>query len=457
VKKSPRSAALELLLDWQKTGTSVDILAEEIQAFDDPRDAGLFKAMVFGVLRKLALVDWVIGKVSSKPVKKLEPVVLEALRVGSYQLLFMDRIPASAAVNETVKALKKLKQPRWITGFVNGVLRGVERRKSELLENISAGKLPDQARLNHPEWLVKRWRKRYGNTVMEAVCQSNSRPAGLCLRVNRVTTSTAEFFEQLKQVKIQYRQGRFVPEAVWIETDNVRIENLPGFDEGFFSVQDEVAQLLCGLLAPFSPDKSYLDACAGLGGKAAVIAQLASDAEAARIVAVEPSGQRVGLLHENIARLRLAGVEVVQETLQDFARRTDEKFSAVLVDAPCSGLGVTGRHPDIRWVRSPEELKRYHSVQLELLLLAAKMVRPGGVLVYATCSTEPEENEQVVDQFLDANPGFAVEDARNVLAEECRDLVDERGCLRTLPGNLVSDGFFAVRLVCGSDYSRVQS
>jgi 16S rRNA (cytosine967-C5)-methyltransferase len=164
-------------------------------------------------------------------------------------------------------------------------------------------------------------------------------------------------------------------------------------------------------------------------------------------VAVEPSRQRLELLGGNFARLGLTAVDVFSGTLQDFAQKTTEIFRAVLVDAPCSGLGVTGRHPDIRWLRKPEDLKRYPEKQLALLNTAAALVGPGGVLVYATCSTEPEENDQVVAQFLGNNVNFQLADARGFLPAAAHCLVDDRGFLRTVPGTQVSDGFFAARLV----------
>jgi len=439
---------MDTLCQWQKSRRSIDlIVGQAVAPLKDFRDRQLVKAIIFGVLRNYSLLDWVAAKYSRQPLQKMKMEVMQALRVGIYQLLFMDRVPASAAVNETIKALKAHKQPRWITGFANGVLRNVERQKSDLLAVVNSGKIPERARLNHPDWLLHRWKKRYGSARLEEICRANNTQAGLCLRVNSARISVEDFLALLTNEGIAYSQGKYQPEAVWIDAETGLVENLPGYSEGYFWVQDELAQLLCSLLGPFE-EGAYVDGCAGLGGKTAVIEQCIPPGST--ITAVEPTRQRLELLGRNFARLGVTGVDIYQGTLQEFARDTMEIFRAVLVDAPCSGLGVIGRHPDIRWSRKPEDLKRYPEKQLELLQAAAGLVGPGGVVVYATCSTEPEENEQVVEQFLSSNSKFTVEDARNVLGEKCNELVDEKGFLRTVPGDLVSDGFFAARLVNGS-------
>ena len=443
--KSSRYIAVDLLCRWQKNGQPIDlILGPSVETLTDLRDRQLVKAIVFGVLRNCASLDWVVGQYSKQPLKKIKKAVLQGLRVGVYQLLFMDRVPASAAVNETIKALKALKQPRWITGFANGVLRNVERHKDELLLSIRSGDIPELARLNHPEWLVCRWKERYGVTLLEGICRSNNSSAALCLRVNSLKIAVEDFQTMLTQKNIDFSVGKYVSEAIWISGDVGMVENLPGFSDGFFSVQDEMAQLLCCLLSPLEKG-AYLDGCAGLGGKTAVMAQLVPPES--RIVAVEPTKQRLELLGENIARLDLKGVEVFEGTLQEFAQQAGDSFEAVLIDAPCSGIGVTGRHPDIRWLRKPEELQRYQKKQLELLNSASGLVGPGGVVVYATCSTEPEENDEVVELFLQGNSKFKMESAQLFLSENAQSLVDDKGFLRTIPGDKVSDGFFAARLV----------
>lgn len=446
--KNSRYSAVDVLCRWQQSAQAIDpILEQAVVPLTDLRDRQLLKAIVFGVLRNYSLLDWVVAKYAKQPLKKIKNPVLQALRVGIYQLLFMDRVPPSAAINETIKALKSLKQPRWITGFANGVLRNVDRQKADLLQAINSGAVPPRARQNHPDWLIERWQKRYGSSRLEELCRSNNAQARLCLRVNSSKISVADFSNLLSQQEIEFSLGQYVHEAVWLSADAGQIEKLPGYIEGYFSVQDETAQLLCCLLGPFDKQAkgTYVDGCAGLGGKTTVMAQLVP--EGSQVVAVEPTAQRLMLLGQNIDRLGVGAVEVFKGTLQEFTLQENKPIQAVLVDAPCSGLGVTGRHPDIRWIRKHEDLPRYQEKQLELLHAAASLVGSGGVVVYATCSIEPEENDEVVEKFLKENVNFKLENAGFLLSQQCQCLVDDKGFLRTVPGDEISDGFFAARLM----------
>jgi 16S rRNA (cytosine967-C5)-methyltransferase len=223
------------------------------------------------------------------------------------------------------------------------------------------------------------------------------------------------------------------------------VTNLPGFREGVFQVQDQAARLACDLLGPFHQQGHYLDACAGLGGKTCVLASLLP--KDTSLIALEPDQRRYRLLEENLQRQGLAErVTTVQQELQAFPGGEDCFFAGILVDAPCSGTGVIRKHPDIRWNRQPEDLVAYQEKQLELLRTAADMVRPGGVLVYATCSLEPEENQEVVEQFLASAAAFALTECRDFLPAPAASLVDGKGCFAPLPTEEI-EGFFAARLL----------
>jgi len=435
-----RLAAIKVLCQWQESRSAIDLsLGPALEKINDPRDRHLVTATVHGVLRRLTLVDWVIERYSRHPLAKMKPLTINALRVGVAQLLFMDRLPPSAVINEVVKALRKQKQPRWLTGFVNGLLRRVDRERAGLMARIAEGKLPDTARLCHPGWLLARWQARYGVKRAEEICRANSREAGLCLRANGIPADGLRSLFARHGVAAQ--EGKFVPEAVWLPGFKGAIDSLPGFDRGLFFVQDEIAQLLCCLLPESS--RRVLDGCAGLGGKTALLAgRYGTD----KVTAVEPDARRFRLLDENLRRLGAAAVRREQRRLGEFASAGPGEFDAVLIDAPCSGLGVTGRHPDIRWNREARDLPRLRERQLALLGHAAGLVCPGGVLVYATCSTEPEENDDVVAMFLQRQPGFTIENPAAGLPSAARRFVGENGFFRTLPGRLVSDGFFAARL-----------
>jgi len=440
----PRYLAIDILCQWQQSEQPVDALLEpRLQTMADARDRNLLKAMVYGVLRQRGTIDWILGRLSSTPLPRLKPSILQALRVGAYQIFCLDRVPLAAAIHSTVEAVKKMGQPRWLTGFVNGVLRNLGRRRQEFMEDVRQGKAPAAALFNHPDWLLKRWRDRYGVSGMAAICRSNSETARLCLRVNTAIISVPDFLGVLVEKGISAEPGALAPEAVWLEEGGA-IADLPGYAEGWFFVQDEIAQCIGGLILP-CPAGNYLDGCAGLGGKTAVLAGIAPDG--VNVIAVEPHRLRQGMFQENMARLGLKGVVLFSGTLAEYAAsRAPGDFAAVLIDAPCSGLGVTGRHPDIRWQRQADDLPTFQANQLAILHEAVPLVAGGGVLVYATCSTEPEENEAVIALFMKAFPQFAIENAAGSLPLASRHLVDESGFLRTIPGFQGSDGFFAARM-----------
>lgn len=396
-----------------------------------------------GTLRNLGTVDWLLARLSKTPLPRLNPLILQTLRIGAYQILFLDRVPQAAALHATVEAVKRKGEPRWLTGFVNGVLRSVARGKEDFLHEITAGNIPAEARFNHPSWLLARWRQRYGTEAMTAICRSNAQPAKLCLRVNTAQSTVADLVDALVARGIEVTPGRYLPESLWIDHAGAVID-LPGYGEGWFLVQDEIAQLVAGLVMPFTTG-NCLDGCAGLGGKTAALAGIVPSG--CRVFAVEPHSRRQQLFRDNMQRLGLSGIPLYGSTLAEYAATTSERFTAVLIDAPCSGLGVTGRHPDIRWQRKESDLPLFQGKQVAILSEGAALVAPGGVLVYATCSTEPEENEEVVALFRQANPQFIVESAASSLAEGARSLVDDQGFLRTIPGSHGnSDGFFAARM-----------
>ncbi len=442
MKQTPRSAAIDILCEWQETGQSIDLIKERLApSFSEPRDTQLTAALVFGVLRQCGHLDWILSKFSSHPLSKMKPLTLQALRVGLYQLLYMDRIPASAAINESVQVIKKNRQPKWLSGFVNGLLRNVSRKLESSQMDFD---LPLHAKLSHPQWLIDRWLKRWGQEKTEEICLSNNTPAQLCLCVNTSRIEPDTLRHNFQQSGIQADPGLFSPEALILRDYRGPVTNLPGFAEGLFQVQDETAQLVVHLLSPFTPG-NYLDGCAGLGGKTSLLAQKMRGNLS--ITAVEPQAGRSSLLTENLERLGFsAQVTTFAGDIASFHEQTDDLFTGVLIDAPCSGTGVIRRHPDIRWNREPNDFLKFQQKQLNILKTAAKLTKPNGALVYATCSMEPEENEEVITLFLKKQPEFHLENARDFLPGSAEKLVDESGFLKTIPGKNCSDGFFAARL-----------
>ncbi|MCK4838060.1 MAG: hypothetical protein KAS94_04610, partial [Desulfobulbaceae bacterium] len=301
-----RSRAIAVLEQWERKSVSLDMLLEDAlqRPFADPRDSQFCRALVYGVVRWLGYLDWILVKYSKHSLGKMKPLTRQALRTGIYQLVAMDRVPVSAAINETVKILKDKGQPRWLTGFVNGLLRRVSRELDSL---PSPGQGAEQgftghSLLSHPQWLYDRWSERYGLERTGVLCLTNNREADLCLRL--VNISPAEFIEKLAAVDIEAVQGVFADQAVILPEYKGRVTELPGYAEGLFLVQDEAAQLAAGLLGDKLSAGRYLDGCAGLGGKTIhLAARLADDAT---LLAVEPDKRRYELLGVNLQRLGLA-------------------------------------------------------------------------------------------------------------------------------------------------------
>jgi 16S rRNA (cytosine967-C5)-methyltransferase len=445
--RTARFAAIETLCHLYKTQSPVKPLFEQtVSRYAlSGSERNLAMQLVYGVLRQRQSLDRILEILSRTPLKKIHSFVHQALAVGLYQLFYLERIPESAAVNEVVESCKIAKIPKRLHGFVNGCLRQAIRQKKNLAieagTNASGKKI-----LNHPDWMVNRWRRNYGPQEAENICQANNCEPFLVLRVNSSIINRDEFCQTLEKEGIAFRQGSYSNEAIVLPDFHGSITTLPGFTEGFFQVQDEAAQLATILLGPFRQGGRYLDACAGLGGKTSHLLQIGKQHQL-EIHAVEPEPHRLKKLKDNMNRLFHESGPVVHEgNLQQFSFQDLPPFDGILIDAPCSGTGVTGRHPDIRWNRTPEDLLRYHREQLALLTHAAGLLGPEGVLVYATCSLEPEENSDVVNEFLKTHGAFTLTDCAHQLPEPARCLTHNNFFAPRPSGK--TDGFFAARMQC---------
>ncbi len=395
--------------------------------------------IMFRVLRNYQYLDHILARFCKKPIKKLHPLVHQGLLVGLAQILLLDTIPPFAAVDETIKALKKLGLRPHLTGFVNGVLRAVIRKIGDIPHEDSLNFI-----LNHPKWLTDRWQKKYGKDQMVQICRANNRRSTLVLSVNQAIIDTAGLLRQLSDKNISAEQGRYSENGLLLPGFKGNVGELPGFDTGDFLVMDEGAQLIPLLLSPFVEHGRYLDGCAGLGGKSCYMAQLGHDHHI-QVTAVEPQNRRYTQLLENLKRLRLQeAVTPHHQSIEEFAAEKPPLFDGVLLDVPCSGTGVIGRRPDIRWNRTEKDLRAYPQTQMGILKSGSRLVRLGGVLVYATCSLEPEENMELVQHFLKSDSRFELDDCSACLPKTCHRFIDN-GCLQTIPDTTI-DGFFAARL-----------
>jgi len=435
----PRGTAVKILNRVERSDAYLDRLLEaELQSQDmNELDKGLMTEIVTGTVRWRAKLDWVLTGFFHGNFTKAETNIRNALRVALYQILFLDRVPHSAAVNESVEFIKRLRGQK-VADLVNAVLRNILRN----LENI---RYPDGSENpiqhlavveSHPLWMVQRWVSRFGADEARQMLAANNRRPDLTLRVNRLKIDFNYFLSKLESHQIQFTRSAFLDFFV-------RVRHMAGiggsemFRQGFFVVQDESAGLAVTLLDP-QPGERVLDLCAAPGGKTTMIGELMKNT--GEIVAVDRYETRLQLVKKACQRLGIANVHVIAADASELETPPADR---VLVDAPCSGLGVLAKKPDAKWKRDPEDIGALVRIQRGILARAATLVKPGGVLVYSTCTTEPEENMELVREFLVSHPEFSVEAASAFVNPQ---LVHPEGYVETLPHRHGMDGSFAVRL-----------
>jgi 16S rRNA (cytosine967-C5)-methyltransferase len=406
-------------------------------------DKAFAREIVYGVLRWQGRLDWVIAAYSRIKPSRLERAILAILRMGAYQILFMDRVPAAAAVDESVKLAKGLKKKE-ATAFVNGILRGIaERRKEIAYPDLRTHPIEYIAAFHsHPAWLVSRWVEQIGREETIALCSANNKFPALTVRVNTLRGSREEVIKQLRDAGIESSPTPFSPVGLCIK-DPPALASWGPLQQGWLQVQDEAAQLVSLVLAS-KPGERILDLCAAPGGKSTHLAELMQNQ--GEIIAVDVSQAKLALVHENCERLGIAIVKTLAQNATKLLPFSPGSFDSCLVDAPCSGLGTLRRHPEGKWRIKEQDILRLQEMQNQILRQAASLVKQGGVLVYSTCTLTQEENQGVISAFLSEHPEFRLEDAARLLPKECEGLVDEKGCLRTFPHRHGTDGFFAARM-----------
>ena len=421
-------------------------IAQARASLRDERDRALAAEIATGVQRWRAALDHLIVACSKRGIDRLDPEIVEVLRLSLYQLLHLTRVPAAAVVDDAVDLAGKIGK-RSAAGLVNAVLRTSSRTRSSLPfppRPVSHGDPADRGpaldylsiTLSHPRWLAERWLTRFGFDTTEAWLRFNNAAAPLTLRTNTFVLSPAELRARLAEREIVVSPGRFAPGAFLVASGSPLRDS--SASDGWFVVQDEASQLVTLLAGPH-PGRRVLDACASPGGKATALA--AAVGEGGWVVACDVRHRRMELLRQTVARTHARHVLMVQaDLLAPLPFRAP--FDCVVVDAPCSGLGTLRRDPDIRWRRFERDLGPLAAAELCMLGNAARQVAPGGRLVYATCSSEPEENEDVARAFLRLESGFAPVDARTVHPLLSPELIDAEGHLRTSPDRHGLEAFF---------------
>ena len=422
-------------------------LARVRDSLGDGRDRALVTEITTGTLRWLGALDHVIAQLANRPTTRLDGEVLTVLRLGAYQLLFLERVPAAAAVHESVTLVRRVGKAS-AAGLVNAVLRRIaasartpplppEPRGSDTRE-VQLAYL--SVTCSHPRWLVERWLDRRGFASTREWVRFNNRPPALTLRANRLRTSPTEVARLLATHNVRTEPTRFAADGLRVLSGNPLRTPVAG--QGLFLVQDEASQLVAELTAA-RPGERVLDGCAAPGGKTTAIA--AAMHEEGYLIASDLRPARLGLLQRTLDQTGASRVGVVRLDL----RRSlpfQPVFDCVLIDAPCSGLGILRRDPEIRWRRQPADVARLAGDQLAMLSQASRVVRPGGRLVYATCSSEPEENASVVDAFLAEHLDFESVHPEQVcptLSQGLRETIDADGRLSTAPDTHGLEAFFA--------------
>jgi 16S rRNA (cytosine967-C5)-methyltransferase len=400
-----RRAAIDALRDIEDGPLDLGgAMARARQGLTDERDRALLLEIVTGTLRMRGALDYQIAQRTNRPLPKLDAAVLRILRAAAFQLLYLSRLPASAVINDSVELTRRAGKSS-AAGLVNAVLRKLSRERDDLT-------WPDDLAVvhAHPRWLVDRWRHRYGDEATRAWLQFNNRPAALCLAVNTQLSTRDAVARELAAGGVttaptaRSRHGLTVIDGHPL--------GHPAFAEGRVIVQDEASQLIAELVDAPVPAR-MLDLCASPGGKTLHLS--AGAGVHGIVIAADVRPRRVRVLRRTVDRCRLRNTRVVHVAAEGPLPFRDGTFDAILIDAPCSGLGTVRRDPDIKWKRVAEDLPGFAAAQRRLLARAAPLARAGGCVVYSTCSSEPEENEQVVEAFLGEHAGFRLERAHQTL------------------------------------------
>jgi 16S rRNA (cytosine967-C5)-methyltransferase len=433
-----RYEALRILVRVEQDRAFADIALEHAldSARLDPRDAGLCTEIVYGTLRWRRHLDWRLAPFLRRALVKLDPWVRALLRLSAYQILFLDRVPQWAVVDQAVSLARLKASAPGPAAFVNAVLRALTRA-------VAPPPLPSSpveavgVRWSLPDWIAARWIERWDPEDAEALMAAlNERPP-LTIRANRLRITREVLAARLRNEELaDTRATALAPEGLIVERGSVA--RGAAFAEGWCTIQDEASMLIARLLAP-EPGELVLDACAAPGTKATHLAELMDNR--GRIIAVDPNPARLKLVATGAARLGIGIIEAHAGTVAELAPQWHGRSDRALVDAPCSNLGVLRRNPDVKWRRTEADLARLRAKQTGILAAAASAVRPGGRLVYATCSLEPDENEQVIRPFLDEAPDWEVDRPADFPIAP-----DPEGFVRCLPHVHGTDGFTAIRL-----------
>jgi 16S rRNA (cytosine967-C5)-methyltransferase len=439
-----REAALKILYEINEKGAYSNLALNKYFSSAELRDIDRAFAteIVYGAVKWKLTLDRVIAAYSNIKIEKLSPWILNILRLGAYQIIYMTKVPQSAACNESVKLAGRYGH-KASAGFVNAVLRNIARSGGEIelpsRQEDPAGYFA--VKFSYPKWLAEKYIGLFGEEFAESLLDSGNGIPELTVRANTLKITAPGLVEKFAAEGVGAIPGKYSSEAVIIKS-TVSIGTLSAFKEGLFQVQDESSMLVAAVLAPL-PGERVLDACSAPGGKATHMAQLMQNR--GTVLARDIHEHKIKLIEDTAKRL---GIDIIKCELHDAAspdNTDDGAFDRVLLDAPCTGLGIVRRKPDIKWARETKDVEGITALQKKLLQMVSRSVKPGGSLVYSTCTILPEENEAVVKGFLQENESFEPVDIAQFLPAGLAE--HAKGCmLQTYPNRDGIDGFFMARL-----------
>lgn len=416
-----RETALKILykIDKEQAYSNI-VLNEEIKQnrnILNEKDIGFISEIVYGVTTWRLTLDEIIKKYSKIKLKKISPWILNILRMGVYQIIFLDKVPKSAAVNESVNLAKRYGHAS-SSNFVNAILRKIEKNDYEDFFQINDDIERISKTTSMPEWIIKELLKNNNIEIVEKICRNSNIKPKITIRINNLKNSKKQFIEKLKEKNIQYKETKYEDFLILEKVKN--IENLELFKDGFCTIQDISAGLTAKVLDP-KPGENILDACSAPGGKTTYIAELIDNV--GNIEAWDIHEHRTKLVKQNANRL---GINIIKTKVKDasiYDEELLEKFDKILLDVPCLGIGVIKRKPDIKWKRKNEDIKEISELQEKILENCSKYLKESGIITYSTCSILKEENERVIEKFLNKNKNFEIikNSIINILPDEEKD------------------------------------
>lgn len=439
-----RELAFNILYDIFINDAFSNIAIEKhINSDIDSKEENLVREIVYGVMENELYINHIISRASKVRLKKIHKKILIILKIGVYQLMFMDRIPHSAAVNESVNLAKKHGH-RGTIGFVNGILRNISRNLDEYRKiNIKDKAEYISIKYSHPKWMVERWIKNYGEDFTESLCKKNNDNPQLNIRVNTLKITKKDLMQKLIDKGLIIKEAKYADDSLIVENP-YRITDTHEYKSGLFTIQDESSTLVGQIMDP-KPASTVIDLCSAPGGKSTHLAQIMNNN--GRIISMDIYDHKIRLVKDNARRL---GIDIIDAKLGN-ALQLDEtligKGDYILLDAPCSGLGLLRRKPEIKRNRKEEDIQELVDIQYRMLNNAKEYLKDGGILIYSTCTIEKDENNNLVNRFLMENQNFKLVSIEEKVSNKDNMETLDQGYVQLFPHIHGTDGFYIAKMI----------